>query len=65
MYPAGVADQLTLSLRDSHGTLLCGTRNLVGGEAQTFVVTNLPPGTYELYCTIHVAVGMKTAFTVN
>ena len=65
VYPTGGADQHNLSLRDSHGTFLCGTRNLVGGEAQTFVVTNLPPGTYELYCTIHVAAGMKTAFTVN
>ncbi len=65
VYPTGGTDQHNLSLRDSHGTFLCGTRNLVAGEAQTFVVTNLPPGTYELYCTIHVAAGMKTAFTVN
>jgi plastocyanin len=65
VYPAGGADQHNLSLRDSHGTLLCGTSNLVAGQAQTFVVTNLPPGTYELYCTIHVAFGMKTAFSVN
>jgi plastocyanin len=47
------ADTHNLSLRDSGNHKLCGTPNLTGGQAETFVVTNLPPGTYELYCTIH------------
>jgi plastocyanin len=47
------ADTHNLSLRDAGNHKLCGTPNLTGGQAETFIVTNLPPGTYELYCTIH------------
>jgi plastocyanin len=47
------ADTHNLSLRDSGNHKLCGTPNLTSGQAETFIVTNLPPGTYELYCTIH------------
>jgi hypothetical protein len=53
-----------LSLRDSANTLLCGTPNLTAGSAETFVVTNLPPGGYELYCTIHPGF-MHVALTVG
>ena len=63
--PPGGTDQHNLSLRDSHGTFLCGTRNLVAGEVADVHRHEPAAGDYELYCTIHVAVGMKTAFTVN
>jgi plastocyanin len=53
-----------LSLRDSANTFLCGTPNLTAGSAETFVVTNLPPGGYELYCTIHPGF-MHVALTVG
>jgi hypothetical protein len=42
-----------LSLRATGGVKLCGTPNLAGGSADTFIVTNLAPGSYEIYCTIH------------
>lgn len=43
-----------LTLRTVGGAqALCGTGNLAGGAASTFTVTNLAPGTYQLYCTIH------------
>jgi len=58
------ADTHNLSLRDSSDTKLCGTPNLTGGQAETFIVTNLPPGTYELYCTIH-PVSMHQTLTVS
>ena len=63
-YPAG-ADVHNFTLRDSSHTTVCGTTNLGVGAAGTFTVTNLPPGSYELVCTIHVAYGMRVAFTVN
>lgn len=63
-YPAG-ADIHNFTLRDSSHTTVCGTANLGVGAAGTFTVTNLPPGIYELVCTIHVASGMRAAFTVN
>jgi plastocyanin len=46
------------------GTDLCGTSNLAGGAADTFAVTNLPPGSYVLYCRIH-PVSMQAALTVS
>jgi plastocyanin len=58
------ADTHNLSLRDSSDTRLCGTPNLRGGQAETFIVTNLPPGTYELYCTIH-PLAMHQTLTVS
>jgi plastocyanin len=58
------AETHNLSLRDSGNTKLCGTPNLSGGQAETFVVTNLPPGTYQLYCTIHPA-SMRQTLTVS
>jgi hypothetical protein len=63
-YPTG-ADTHNFTLRDSSHTTVCGTTNLLVGAAGTFTVTNLPPGSYELVCTIHVAYGMRVAFTVN
>ena len=42
-----------LSLRNAGNMRLCGTPDLAGGAEATFIVTNLPPGSYELYCTIH------------
>jgi plastocyanin len=63
-YPAG-ADMHNFTLRNSSHTTVCGTTNLGVGAAGTFTVTNLPPGSYELVCTIHVAYGMRVAFTVN
>ena len=53
-----------LSLRDSGNAKLCGTPNLTAGAAETFIVTNLPPGSYELYCTIHPN-SMHEALAVN
>jgi plastocyanin len=67
VYPLGGADVHNLTLRDSNGTTICGTGDLQVGGAGTFTVTNLPPGTYQLVCTIHVAffAAMGKAFTVN
>jgi plastocyanin len=53
-----------LSLRDASGTKLCGTPNLTNGQAETFVVMGLPPGTYTIYCTIH-PVAMRVPLTVS
>src|SRR4051812_6380122 len=53
-----------LSLRDSGNTRLSGTPNPTAGTAETFIVTNLPPGGYELYCTIHPG-SMHEALTVS
>jgi plastocyanin len=53
-----------LSLREVGGARLCGTPNLAGGDAETFFVTNLPPGSYQLYCTIHQP-GMTQSLTVS
>jgi plastocyanin len=41
------------SLRTTTNTKLCGTPNLAGGASDTFAVTNLPPGSYVIYCTLH------------
>jgi hypothetical protein len=40
------SDTHNLSLRGSNNVKLCGTPDLTGGQAETFIVTNLPPGTY-------------------
>jgi hypothetical protein len=32
---------------------ICGTPNITPGQTDTFAVTNLPAGTYVIYCTIH------------
>jgi plastocyanin len=53
-----------LTLRDSSNVKLCGTPDLTGGQNETFIVTNLPPGTYQLYCTIHSA-SMHQTLTVS
>ncbi len=53
-----------LSLRGANNVKLCGTPDLSGGQAETFIVTNLPPGTYTLYCTIH-AGSMHQTLTVS
>jgi plastocyanin len=58
------AETHNLSLRDSTNTKLCGTPDLAGGQADTFVVTNLPPGTYQLYCSIH-PLAMRQTLTVS
>jgi plastocyanin len=63
-YPAGMSLH-NLSLRAPSGPLLCGTTMFGVGGAETLIVTNLPPGTYQLYCTIHVDFGMTTPFTVT
>ena len=63
-YPAG-ADIHNLALLGADSTRLCGTNNLNVGQAGTFTVTNLPPGNYQLVCTIHAAFGMTKAFTVS
>ena len=63
-YPAG-ADIHNLALLGADSTRLCGTNNLDVGQAGTFTVTNLPPGNYQLVCTIHAAFGMTKAFTVS
>jgi hypothetical protein len=67
VYPPGGADLHNLTLRDSNGTTICGTGDLGVGAAGTFTVTNLPPGGYQLVCTIHAAFfpAMRKAFTVN
>ena len=63
-YPAG-GDVHNLTLLGANSTKLCGTNDLGVGQAGTFTVTNLPPGSYQLVCTIHAAFGMTRAFTVS
>jgi hypothetical protein len=63
VYGTGV-DVHNFTLRNSSLQTLCGTTNLTSGAA-TFTVTNLPPGSYELFCTFHVGIGMRVPFTVN
>jgi hypothetical protein len=46
------------------GTNLCGTSAISPGASDTFAVTNLPPGNYVIYCTIHPA-SMHQAIAVN
>ncbi|MDP9258879.1 MAG: hypothetical protein M3Q31_20340 [Actinomycetota bacterium] len=46
------------------GTNLCGTPAISPGASETFAVTNLPAGSYVIYCTIHPA-SMHQAITVN
>jgi plastocyanin len=58
------SDTHNLSLRGANNVKLCGTPDLTGGQAETFIVTNLPPGTYTLYCTIHSA-SMHQTLTVS
>jgi plastocyanin len=58
------SDTHNLSLRGSNNVKLCGTPDLTGGQAETFIVTNLPSGTYTLYCTIH-AGSMHQVLTVS
>jgi plastocyanin len=54
----------TFALRDSGNNKLCGTNGIAAGSEDTFIVTNLPPGNYELFCTIH-PVQMHQALTVS
>ena len=54
-YLPGTGDIHNLALLGSDSTKLCGTNNLAVGQAATFTVTNLPPGNYQLVCTIHAA----------
>jgi plastocyanin len=63
-YPAG-GDIHNLALIGPGSAKLCGTNNLNVGQAATFTVTNLPPGNYQLVCTIHAAFGMTKAFSVT
>jgi plastocyanin len=53
-----------LSLRQGNGAKICGTPNLAGGATETFIVTNLPPGSYTLYCAIH-PTSMHQVLTVS
>jgi hypothetical protein len=46
------------------GTNLCATSAISPGASDTFAVTNLPPGNYVIYCTIHPA-SMHQAIAVN
>jgi hypothetical protein len=66
IYPAG-GDLHNLTLRNPDGTVVCGTTNLSVASAGTFTITNLPPGAYQLVCTIHVGApfGMHVPFTVS
>ncbi len=63
VYPSG-ATMHTFTLRDSGNNVLCATPRISPGGEASFTVTNLPPGTYELFCTIH-PVQMHETFTVS
>ena len=52
-----------LSLR-SGTTQLCATPDLAASTAETFTVTNLPPGSYTIYCSRHPA-QMNEPLTVS
>ena len=54
-----------LTLRPVSGAQVCGTGNLAGGAASTFTVTNLAPGTYQLYCTIHAPMVANITITLT
>jgi hypothetical protein len=46
------------------GAELCGTPTILGGQSNTFTVTNLPAGSYVIYCTVHPDL-MHEDITVN
>lgn len=43
----------TIAIRPLGGAFICGTPVIPGGAENTFSVTNLAAGTYQVYCTIH------------
>jgi plastocyanin len=58
------SDTHTLAIRPLGGARLCATANITTGLAAAFELTNVPPGTYQLFCTLHPA-SMQANFTVG
>ena len=49
----GGSDAHTIAIRRPGESRLCATPVITGGLGDTFVIRNLQPGTYEIYCTLH------------
>jgi plastocyanin len=47
------SDVHTLALRPLGGARLCATPILTTGVTAALTVTNISPGTYQLFCTLH------------
>jgi plastocyanin len=59
------AENHTIAIRQMAGSArICGTPNITPGTENTFAVSNLPPGTYQIYCTIHPS-SMQQTVTVG
>jgi plastocyanin len=58
------SDTHTIAIRPLGGALLCATPAITGGNSDTFAITNLVAGTYQIYCTIHPS-SMQATFTVS
>jgi plastocyanin len=58
------SDAHTLAIRPLGGARLCATPTLAGGITATLTVTNISPGTYQLFCTLHPA-SMNANVTVS
>ena len=54
-----------LALRFVNGAVLCSTPNLAPGTSDTFTVTNVAPGSYQLVCTLHLAQLMIANITIT
>jgi hypothetical protein len=60
----GITHNLDIRATTAGAPKLCGTANLANTAAETFTISNLPPGTYQLYCSIHLP-SMVANITVN
>lgn len=58
------SDTHTIAIRPLGGARLCATPAIAGGASDTFAITNLAPGVYQVYCTLHPA-SMQATFSVS
>jgi len=58
------SDTHTIAIRPLGGARLCATPAITGGNSDTFAITNLAPGTYQIYCTLHPS-SMQATFGVS
>jgi hypothetical protein len=54
-----------LALRFVNGAVLCSTPNLAPGASDTFTVTNVAPGSYQVVCTLHLLQMMIANITIT
>jgi plastocyanin len=58
------SDGHTIALRPLGGSRLCATPLITTGLAAAFELTNVPPGVYQLFCTLHPS-SMQATFTIS